>query len=197
MGAISQEKLSAALFGKARRAVLGLLFGRPDESFYLRQVVRLAGAGQGAVQRELARLSEADVITKRRRGRQVYYRVNRKCPIYAELKGLMTKTAGLADVLRESLAPLADRIELAFIYGSQASDTAGAASDADLLIVGDVEELAIHRALAVAEERLARSVNYSLLDRREFERRRKETGGFLARVLSGDKIFIVGSPDDV
>lgn len=197
MGTIEYENLSSALFGKVRRAVLALFFSRPDELFYLRQIVRITGVGQGAVQRELKRLSDVGIITRIGRGRQVHYQVNRDCPIFNELRGLMTKTAGLADVLRKALAPLANVIEFAVIYGSQANGTAGAASDVDLLIVGDIDELDLHRAIAQAEGYLVRAVNYTLFNRREFGRRREEKGGFLDRVLSGEMIFIVGNHEDV
>ena len=197
MGTKERKDLSSALFGKVSLAVLALFFSRPDESFYLRQIARMTGVGQGAVQRELKRLTEAGIITRTVQGPRVDYRVNRACPLFDELQSLMMKTAGLADVLRKALGPLADQIEIAFVYGSQANGTAGPASDVDLLIVGDADEMDLHRAIAKAEEQLDRTVNYTLLDRREFERRRSEKGGFLHRVLSGQMIFIVGNPEDV
>ena len=101
--------LGSALFGKARRAVLGLLYARPDEAFYLRQITREVQAGQGAVQRELKRLVDAGLLTREARGREVHYRANRACPIFAELHGLVLKTVGLADVLRGALLPFQTR----------------------------------------------------------------------------------------
>jgi len=197
VGTINHENLSSALFGKVRREVLALFFSHPDESFYLRQIIRMTGVGQGAVQRELKRLTEAGIIKRTGRGRQVYYQVRRTCPIFKELRSLMTKTAGLADILRQALAPLANQIETAFVYGSQADGTAGARSDVDLMIVSDCDKLVLHRAISRAEEHLNRTVNYTVLDQREFDRRREEKGGFLDRVLSGDMIFIVGKIRDV
>ncbi|MBI1865655.1 MAG: nucleotidyltransferase domain-containing protein [Nitrospirae bacterium] len=149
------------------------------------------------VQRELGRLAEAGIINRSARDRVVEYRANRKCPIFAELEGLIRKTAGLAGVLREALGPLSREIDLAFVYGSHAAGTAGAASDVDVLIVGEADELAIHRALVKAELRLSRPVNYVLFSRKELQNRRKEKGGFLARVLSGPKIPIVEDSRDV
>ena len=197
MGTIENEQLSSALFGKVRRAVLALFFSRVEESFYLRQIVRMTGTGQGAVQRELKYMTDAGIITKSRQGRQVHYQVNRDCPIFSEMRSLIAKTVGLADVLRKALSPLAAYIEIAFIYDSQASATAKPACDVDLLIVGDVEEFALHRAVAGAQQLLDRPVNYTLLDRQEFKRRRREKGGFLSRVLRGEMIFIIGKPQDV
>jgi len=197
MGTIEHENLSSALFGKVRREVLALFFSHPDESFYLRQIARMTGVGQGAVQRELKRLTEAGIITRIGHGRQVDYQVKHDCPIFSELLSLITKTAGLADVLRKALAPIADQIEIAFIYGSQAHGTAGASSDVDILIAGNVDELTLHRVITQAEMHLDRAVNYTLLDQREFKNRREEKGGFLDRVLNSKIIFIVGNIDNV
>lgn len=188
------ENLSTALFGKTRRAVLALLFSNPEESFYLRQIVRMTGAGQGSVQRELKTLLKAGIIARSEKGRQVYFQSNRSCPIFAELKGLIMKTAGMVEVLRSALSPSEDRIDLAFIYGSQARGDAKAASDIDLFIVGLVDEIELHRLISQAEGQLHRPINYTLLTSQEFKRRRKEKGGFLYRVLAGEKVVIMGDP---
>lgn len=190
-----ESSLASALFGRTRRAVLGLLYAEPDKAFYLSEIVRRAGAGRGAVQRELKRLSQARIVTRSRRGRQVYYQANPKSPVFEELRGLVLKTVGLADVLREALSPLADHIETAFVYGSRATGEATASSDVDLMVVGAVEELSLHEAIRSAEERLGRTVNYVLLAPEEFQRRRQEEGGFVSRVLAADTIDILGDPD--
>lgn len=186
------ENLSSALFAKTRHAVLALLYAHTDESFYLRQVARATGAGQGSVQRELRRLSDAGIIERVEDGRQVYYRANRQCPIFAELQGLMAKTAGLADVLRSALSPVAGKVNVAFVHGSHATGKATVSSDVDLLVVGDVDEMELHKAVSRAERQLGRSVNYTLLSQPEFAQRRRAKGSFLARVLAGAKIPIVG-----
>jgi predicted nucleotidyltransferase len=187
--------LSSALFGKTRRGVLGLLYARPDEAFYLRQITREVGAGQGAVQRELQRLADAGILLREARGRETYYRANRTCPIFAELHGLALKTVGLADVLRAALLPFQDHVRLALVYGSQAAGTATAGSDVDLLIVGSPDEVALHTAIAQTEARLGRSVNYTLLSAQEFATRRRERGGFVSRILAGPTILLRGTPD--
>jgi predicted nucleotidyltransferase len=171
--------LGSALFGKARRAVLGLLYARPDEAFCLRQITREVQAGQGAVQRELKRSVDAGLLTREAPGREVHNRANRTCPIFAEVHGFALKTVGLADVLRGALTPVQDAITLAVVYGSQAAGTASSGSDLDLLVVGTVEEMALHKAVADTETQLARTVNYTLLTPRDFARRHRERGGFV------------------
>jgi len=143
----NQGSLSSALFGKTHQAVLAFLYSRPNEAFYVREVTRAAGAGQGSVQRELAQLLDAGIIARITRGRQVYYQANRACPIFDELRGLVLKTVGLADVLRFALLPLADTIDIALVYGSQATGEASATSDVDLPVVADVDELTLHKAI--------------------------------------------------
>lgn len=193
---VASRDLAGTLFGRTCRAVLALLYAQPDEAFYLRQVARQVRAGQGAVQREFQRLAQVGILSRDARGRQIHYQANRKCPIFPELHRLVVKTAGLADVLRTALMPLRDKIATAFIYGSQAAGTATGASDVDLLVIGTVEEMALHKAIAEAEGQLGRTVNYTPLSPREFARRCRERGGFIARVLRGPKIPVVGSPDN-
>ena len=108
------------MFPKVRQRVLAVLFGNPARSFYANEVIALAQSGTGAVQRELAALSEAGLLTVTRQGNQKHYQANAEAPVFAELRGLVLKTMGLADVLRAALAPLSPQIELAFVYGSVA-----------------------------------------------------------------------------
>ncbi|MBM4031307.1 MAG: ArsR family transcriptional regulator [Planctomycetes bacterium] len=195
MSTTKKDTLSAALFGKTRRAVLAALYGQPGRELYLRELARSAGVGLGAVQRELRRLCAAGVIERAVQGRQVYFRANEECPIFPELRGLVLKTAGIAEALRAALEPLSDKIAAAFVYGSVASGEAGADSDVDLLVVGAAEDLEVHAAVAEAEAALGRVVDYTLMTRAEFRRRRREKGGFLARVLAGPKTLILGHLD--
>ncbi len=177
--------------------MLGWLFSHPDERYFVRQLTKLVQEDSTNVSRELARLEKTGILVSTTEGKQKYYQANRQSSLFNELHGLIVKTAGLADVLREALAPLTEQIASAFVYGSMASGEATATSDIDLLVVGDVDEMALHSALSEAEKRLGRLVNYTLMSRREFDERRSQKGGFLARVLSGQKIVILGSTDGI
>lgn len=194
MGTLTSEFLAAVLFGRTRRAVLALLYGRPDESFYMRQIIRIAQAGQGAVQRELASLVKAGVIERRAQGRQAYYQANRECPIFPELRQLITKTVGIADVLRAALAPLEERIDFAFVYGSMARDEQRRGSDVDLLIVGDVTFAEVVSALQGAQKKLGREVNPTIYPRTEFRKKLAAGHHFLNTVVGDKKIFLIGGP---
>ena len=185
--------VSSALFGKTRQAVLALLYGHDKESFYLRQIVRAVSLGQGAVQRELAHLTAAGLLTRTRRGNQVYYQANRNAPIFAELKSLLVKTAGAADVLRAALAPYADRVQVALLYGSVAQGTDQMESDIDLLVIGKVSFGEVAEAVSTAQERLQREVNPSVYSPEEFRRKLLARHHFVRQVFQGPKIFLIGS----
>lgn len=185
------------LFGRARQAVLGLLLTRPDESFHLRQIVRLSGAGLGPVQREVAKLTQVGLLLRDQRGRQVFYSVNPTSPVYEELRGLVLKTSGLADLLREALIPWRSSIRCAFIFGSFARGEHQRESDVDLFVLGEVGISQLARALADTQKRLARQVNPTVYRPAELARKLAQGHHFLTQVMAGRKIYLLGGEDEL
>ncbi len=191
------DMLADTLFGKARRSILALLYTRTDEQFYLRRIVRETGIGLGPAQRELKLLTAAGIIERQDRDRQVYYQANANCPVFTELKSLITKTVGLVDVVRSSLAPISGRIKAAFIYGSFASGSEKQSSDIDLMIVGAVTFAEISGALSLAQKKLQREINSAVYSSREFRRRFKEEDHFIRSLMDDAKIFVIGNKDEL
>ncbi len=189
------DSISRALFGDVRRSVLETVF-RADRPLYVREIIRESGVGQGAVQRELARLHAAGLPVREERGNSVYYAPDPDAPVYAELRSSVAKTSGFAGVLADRLQQIGDSIEAAFIYGSVASGEAGPTSDVDVFLIGEPDELALHNAMSEAEKELGRTVNYSVMSREGFRRRRKEPGGFVTRVPAGPTIAVIGDVAD-
>ena len=192
MGTEPDTGLSATLFGKTRRSILALHYGHADEAFYVRQLLRTAQGGQGAIQRELKQLSDAGIIQRVVRGRQVYYQANPQCPVFSELRGIVVKTAGIAEVLRAQLAPLTDRIIVAFVYGSVARGEERKGSDVDAMVVGDVTFGDVAAVLAPAQEMLGREVNPTVYPPAEFRKKIAQKHHFLGTVLKGPKLFLMG-----
>lgn len=185
-----------ALFPAVRQRVLAVLFGSPDRSFYANELIALARSGTGAVQRELASLLAAGLITVRDQGNQKHYQANAASPVFAELRGLVLKTVGLADVLRAALAPLEDQVAAAFVYGSVARQQDTAASDVDVLIVSDALGYAeVFGALEGAAQTLGRAINPTLYTRAELARRRAQDNAFVTRVLDQPRIWLMGDEE--
>ena len=190
--------LSAALFSNTQQRVLAFLFGQPERSFFATELIGLAGGGSGAVQRELKRLEESGLVTVKRLGNQKHYQANPQSPIYAELCGIVQKTVGLAEPLREALQPFAKKMAAAFVYGSVAKRSDTAHSDIDLMVVSDSLEYAdLFAALEAVATALGRTVNPTIYTRQELARRVKQKNAFVTRVLAQPKVWLIGGEDEL
>lgn len=190
--------LADALFSRTKQRVLALLFGQSTRSFYATELIALAGSGSGAVQRELASLVQSGLVTVRAVGNQKHYQANAESPIFEELRGIAQKTVGLAEPLRQALAPLASEIIAAFVYGSVAKKTDTAGSDIDLMLLSDDLSYGdTFNALEAASSALGRTVNPTLLTRKEFKKRVKAQESFLTRVLAQPKVWIIGGESEL
>lgn len=190
--------LGESLFSKTQRQILGLLFGHPEKSFYAKEIVRFARVGVGSVHRELEKLSTVGLLTIEHIGNQKHYQANEKSPIFEELKGIVQKTFGLADVLKDALSDHRDIIKLAFIYGSVAKSTDRASSDIDVLIIsGQVSYSEVLALFAVVESKLGRTVNPTIYKYDEFRNKLTSDNNFVKRVVEQPKIFLIGTENDI
>lgn len=189
--------LAEFLFKDYRSKVLGLLLLRPDEEFHVREIARLTGTIPGTLHRELSALAQASVLRKTKKINQVTYRANTDCVIYQELASILRKTSGLAEVIAARL-PLADNsLLVAAIYGSIASGRETAASDVDLLIIGDVGLTEIMRELHLAQDALGREINPVVYGRAEWREALAAQSLLTKEILSAPLIFLKGCEDDL
>lgn len=170
-----------------------MLLLRPDESFYVREIARLTGVPAGSLHRELKLLTAAGLLERSPAGNQVRYRVDHTCPIHEELAGIFRKTAGLADVVREALAPLAAKIRVALVFGSVAQGKERTTSDVDVLVVGSVSFAAVVEALSVAATQLRREVNPVVMTSAEFRTKVAARDRFVSRIEREPKLFLLGN----
>jgi predicted nucleotidyltransferase len=193
MGISSISNLADALFPKVRQRVLAVLFGQPDRSFYANEVIALAQSGTGAVQRELADMGQVGLITVTKVGNQKHFQANTQSPVYTELRGLVLKTVGLADVLRSALSPLVNRIDTAFVYGSMANQQDTAQSDVDVMLISTSLSYAdVFGTLESASQQLKRNINPTLYTPDEFAQRLDQDQAFITRVMQQPKIWLIG-----
>lgn len=147
--------------------------------------------------REVARLQELGIVDVLFEGQQKYVRADPSSPIYPELRGLILKTAGLVGLLQEALAPLKDRIRIAFVFGSVAAGREGPASDVDLFVVGEVSLQELVECLAPVQGALGREVNPTVYSLAELQEKLSRGHHFVTGVLQGSKILVMGKPDEL
>ncbi|MGC1869762.1 MAG: nucleotidyltransferase domain-containing protein [Acidobacteriaceae bacterium] len=184
--------LAHLLFGQTRGRLLATLYGTPDETFFVRQLARRVEVSVGSVQRELMTLADAGLVVRSQIGNQVFYRANRHHPVYAELQALLAKTAGIFHQLSEALAPLANEIEFALVYGSFARGDETAASDVDLIVVGKVTLDELLELIVPVERSLERPVNPTVYSSREVRTKLKAGNHFLKAIQEGKATFLIG-----
>jgi predicted nucleotidyltransferase len=185
--------LANALFTSTQQRLFTLLFGQPDRTFFLAELIGLARSGRGSVQREMARLVDADLVIVTAVGNQKHFRANSAAPIFTDLRAIVLKTVGLAEPVRTALASTPEQIALALIYGSFAKQADHASSDIDLLIVSEKLSLEqVYELLSPAEKVICRKISPTLLTPDEFRQRRHDNSPFLTQVLSGQHIVLVG-----
>lgn len=195
--AVKPTALANALFTPVQQRVLGLLFGQPNRRFQSAELIRLASSGTGASHRVLQRLAACGLVLVEQSGRQKFYQANPLAPVHRELVGLIQKTAGLADPLRQALAPFAQDIHFAFVFGSVAAGRDRADSDIDLMVVAEsIDYSTLYEALMPAEQVLGRSVNPNLVTLAEWRRKRGQQDSFIARIAKRPRLFLVGTDND-
>lgn len=182
---------------KARVAVLRLFLLSPEERFYVREVAARTDQPRRAVQRELRKLEGIGLLHHTVDGNRKYYQVNRDCPIFPELKSIFLKTAGLGDVLRESVGEAGEKIDVAFVYGSYARGEETLASDVDLFVVGSIGSRELSELLAGVQRQLGREVNAVVMGPEELRDKVAHRNHFVRWVLGEDRMFLVGTEHEL
>ncbi len=183
------------LGSRTRAALLTKLMMSPDKRFYLRELSRELKMPYSMLYKEEKNLVALDILVEEKRGKVTFVSVNRKLPYFAELKGLIIKTAGLGDVLQAALSEL-EEIRYALVYGSFAEGTEVERSDVDLLIVGDVDEEKVLMAVEEAEGKVGREINYILWSEKEFRARAKSRHHLLSDIVRKPAIMLIGEEDE-
>lgn len=189
--------LASILLGSYRRRALGLLLLHPEQSYHVREISRLTDTSVGTLHKELTKLAQAGLLLRKEIGNQVHYAANTQCPVFPELQGLLRKTSGVVDVLREGLDEIAERIAVSLVFGSVARGEELAGSDVDVLVIGSVPFVEIVKALHPAQSMLQREVNPVVYSADEFRRKLTKGDAFLRGIMEGKKLFLIGDENDL
>jgi predicted nucleotidyltransferase len=185
--------IASALFSDSQSRVFRWLFGQPERSYHLNELLRLTNLGSASLQRELGKLAEAGLVNSEKVGNLRRFQANKDSPVFDELVALTRKTLGAQPLLQEALAPMQEKLDLAFIYGSTAKGTDTAASDIDVMVVGkDLLLGDVLKLLLPVESKLGRKISPTLYTPAEYKRRRAQKDSFLHRVLEQPVTPLVG-----
>ena len=187
--------LSKILTSRVRAEIFRLLFGLVEKELHLREMERRSGLSAETIRRDLKKLIKLDLVKTRQDGNRLYYHANKEHPIYPQIHLLVLKTAGLVEVLQRVLER--EGVKMAFIFGSVASGSERAASDIDLMVVGDIGLRKLTGWLTGVSQEIGREINPHIMRPAEFQRRRQEAQSFLSQVLASPKLFVVGREDDL
>lgn len=194
---MATTSIGDALFTKTQQRVLGLLYGKPEQSFYTNEIVRRVDMGRGTVSRELDRLVSSGLLVISREGNQLHYQANKLCPIYKELLAIVRKTFGIADVIQEALSPFVEQIDWAFIFGSVASGKETSSSDIDLMVIGDSTFSEVVAALYPVQETLGREINPKIFAKDEWVQKRDSNEAFIKEILNKPRMDVMGDGSEL
>lgn len=187
--------LTELLSSRVKAEIFRLLFSGVDGELHVREIERRSGLADATVRQELKRLTRLGVVEPRRDGNRTYYHANTAHPLYPDIRNMVLKTSGLADVLREVLVH--SGIRLAFVFGSIARSNGKAGSDVDLMVIGTISLRQLGKLLSGVAPILGREINPHILSPEEFAKRRKSREHFIATVLSEPRLFVIGSEDEL
>jgi predicted nucleotidyltransferase len=185
------------LLSRSVQEILSAILLEREEPWYLSDLAQRLGRTPSTLQRPLESLVRAGIIQRRMDGNRVYFARDAECPILPELQGLLAKTTGLADIVRDALRRFSRNIRAAFIFGSIAKGSERSSSDVDLFVIGDINLDELSPMLNGAETKLRRPINTTVLLPREFRAKLERHNHFLQSVRAGDKIFLVGTEHEL
>lgn len=185
------------LFPAVRQEILAATLLSPDKSWYLSELAAHLETSPSSLQRELEALAKSGILQRRQEGRRTYYRAETASPVFAELRALFSKTAGIVPFVKSELTSFGDNIKWAAVYGSFARGEEQSQSDIDLLVVGPVGMTDLLPALRRIEQQFGREINVTRYSEAEFRAKRHDRDHFLSSILKGNLITIVGSPNDL
>ncbi len=186
-----------ALFGPIKQEILAATYGQPERWWFLSELAAHAKKTPSSLQRELKSLATSGILRTRRDGNRLYFQAESDSPIFGPLRDLVKRTLGISEGLKDALDTLADKIDLAFIYGSVARQDDHTLSDVDLVVIGRVRLSDLSTVLRPLEKTFGREFNATCYDPDEFAEKVKSGSHFVTSLLMGEKQFVIGGDDDL
>lgn len=174
--------------------LLNHLFLNQTKEYYLNELAYETGISAATIARELDKIEPLDIVTRIKKGRTSYYKINQDCIIHEELKRIFLKFELADSIIADELKRF--DIKYALIYGSFARGTETEKSDMDLLIVGNADKTVLLRAISKLEGRIGREINYILWNESEFKEKTRQNISLLENIKENELVMIRGGEDE-
>ncbi|MBA3066207.1 nucleotidyltransferase domain-containing protein [bacterium] len=178
-----------AIKSKIAKALLSHFFLHSGEELYINEITVKFKLDKRNLVKKLKEYEKEGLFKSKKMGNQIYYSLNRKYPLYNEYKKIVLKTIGIENNLSEILKRVKG-IKKAYIFGSYASDKMDLSSDIDLLVIGDIDTIELHKILLNLQKSIDREINPVNMTENEFKKRKTKKDSFIRNVLSGKKIRV-------
>jgi len=188
--------LDDLVISRVRVKLLEIFLSSPGQIIHVRELVRKSKEEINAVRRELLHMEKAGMVSKEPRANRLYYSFRKDYPLYYDLLALVTKTTGLGAAIIKQKNKLG-RIRYAMISGRFARNIPGSAEQVDLLVVGNVVVAEVASLVREEELRRGREVFFTPMTEEEFVFRKKKKDPFIAGILSGSRIMVIGDEEEL
>ncbi len=189
------DQLAKILSSKTRAKIFALFFGINNEELHFREIQRRINLSVGTIKQEVDKLTSLDLLICRKSRNRTYYKANTLHPLYKSIHDIVQKTNGLQQLLSRTLND--KNIICAFIFGSYSSGNLNSESDIDLFVIGDITAQDLSFCLKDVSDIIGREINYFLLSKNEFIKRKNENEHFVTSVLNSPINFILGGKNDI
>jgi len=179
-----------SLNSKITQSVLGYLLLHDNESLYTGEIVRRFNLDKRNTVKKLRELEEAGLLVSTRKGKEVYYSLNKEYPLLSEIKKIVLKTWGIEHQLRNIFQDIGG-IKEAYIFGSYAENKMDASSDIDVLVVGQVDSIELNRKMAAIQKNTTREINVINITPKELLRKKKVRDPFIEKVFRSKRIKLI------
>ena len=189
--------LGDIITSRVRIKILELFLQDVRELYHVRGIVREIKEEINAVRRELDRLESAGIFKKEPRGNRLYYFLRPDYPFYGDLLSIVAKTTGLGAEIIANKGKIGKISFVMFSGKFSRRKERRKEDDVDILVVGDVVLPELSMVIRKEETKRGKEINYTVMSREEYDLRKKRRDPFLAGILSGSRIMIIGDEDEL
>lgn len=181
---------------KVRRKILQLFFHHNEDTYYLREIVRMTDEEVNAVKRELDILHDAKVLLRERRTNKVFYTLNKNYILYDEFLRIYTKSTSLAELLLKNSSNLG-KVKYIAISTKYVVRATIKEDEIYALFVGVVVVPEIESIMNTAKKDFGWEINYTVMTEDELKYRKKNNDPFIWKFLKQPKVMLVGQEEDM